>query len=187
MGIFKKPLSEIDKQLWAIGLMGNNLKWRSDETKAAIGGAIGAGIAFSSQSSMVVSIAQAWEKTNKKPLPIRGLSDEDRNTVKSDYDCPRHLKAKKELVDVLNQGTELAAYRVILVLPTLIQDLVLPEFPEEYDWDEVDPAIRDLADFGKECLISAASAYMENKGKYGTDAFEFVLNTICYAGSVLRV
>jgi hypothetical protein len=184
VGIFKKSLSETDKQLWAIGLLGFHLKSRDSETIGAIGGAIGAGIAFASPPSIAISGMTSWIKDCGSHTAIRGLSTEDKTCALSDYNSARHLNAKKELLDVLREGSEVALY---LVVPVFTRALVTPDLPEDYDWMDQDSSIRELSHYASDCLKDAAGSYIDSNGKHGTTAYEFVLDSLCYAGSVLRV
>lgn len=183
MGLFKKSLSETDKQLWAVGLMAHHLKTRDSEVARAIGGAIGAGIVFASPS-IITSSMDTWNRESGSRLPIRFLNDEENVAVIADNGSPRHLKAKKELLDVLLDKSEAGVY---LVVPVYTRELVVAEFPEEYEWSDLDQPIKELSHYASDCLRDAAGSYIDSNGKYGSTAYEFVFNALCYAGAVLRV
>jgi hypothetical protein len=52
---------------------------------------------------------------------------------------------------------------------------------------EQDFSIRELSHYASDCLKDAAGSYVDNNGKQGTTSYEFILDSLCYAGSVLRV
>ena len=183
MGMFKKTLSETDKQLWAIGLMGHHLKSRDAEVIDSIGGAIGRGILFASPSSIALLGAQAWDKANGHHMAITGLSEEGKAKALADFGSSQHSNAKKKLLDVLLERNEMAVY---LVVPVYARELVSHDLPEDFEWMDVDSAIRELAHFAADCLRDAAGSFIDSNGKYGSTAYEFVLNSLCYAGAVLR-
>jgi hypothetical protein len=184
MGLFKKTMSESEKQLWAIGLMGHHLKSRSSEVTAALAGPIGAGIVFASPPSIVVSSGEAWRKANGSHMAVRGLTAEEKANAVADYNSQRHVSAKKELLEVLIKKSAVGHH---IVLAPLARELVVPELPEDFDWTDVDSSVRELSHFASDCLRDAFDSYTANNGKYGSTAYEFVLKAICYAGSVLRV
>jgi hypothetical protein len=183
MGLFKKQMSETDKQLWAVGLMAHHLKTRDSDVARAIGGAVGAGIAFTSPS-IITSSMEAWKRESGSQLPIRFLSDEEQVAVLADNVSSRHLKAKKELLDVLLDKSEAGVY---LVVPVYTRELVVAELPADYEWSDLDQSTRELSHYASDCLRDAAGSYIDSKGRYGSTAYEFVLNSLCYAGAVLRV
>lgn len=183
MGLFKKSPSETDKQLWAVGLMAHHLKTRDSEVAKAIGGAIGAGIVFTSPS-IITSSMDAWKRESGSRLPIRFLNDDENMAVLADNGSHRHLKAKGKLLDVLLDKSEVGVY---LVVPVYTRELVVAELPEEYEWSDLNQSIKELDHYASDCLRDAAGSYIDSNGTHGSTAFEFVLNALCYAGAVLRV